>query len=113
MYIYWEELSKGHVEKIPDNEKWSLYCDCDEYGYGCLYLRIGEKEHCVCENEYWTDGEPRLDYTYVEDYFTSVVKAVFEIMINDNPNFIDLAKIQKQVMTPFWTEWKQKGWVDD
>lgn len=54
MYIYWEEISRGHMRKILDKERWDLYCDCDEHGYDCLNLRIGEDIHCVCDSDYWT-----------------------------------------------------------
>lgn len=61
MYIYWEEISRGHMRKILDKERWDLYCDCDEHGYDCLNLRIGEDIHCVCDSDYWTQGRPKLD----------------------------------------------------
>lgn len=113
MYIYWEEISRGHVRKILDNERWDLYCDCDEYGYDCLNLRIGEEVYRVCDSEDWTDGCPKLDSYYVGEYFTAVVKAVFEVVAKDDPKFIDLTKIQEQIMDSFWKEWEGKGYVDN
>lgn len=113
MYVYWEEISCGHVRKILDNERWDLYCDYDEYGYHCLNLRIGEEVHCICNSEYWTQGRPKLDSYDVGEYFTAVVKAVFEIVTKDDPKFVDLTKIQEQVMDPFWTEWEEKGYVEN
>lgn len=47
------------------------------------------------------------------EYFTEVVKTVFEIVAKDDPEYIDLAKIQEQVMEPFWREWEEKGYVED
>ena len=113
MYIYWEEISRGHMRKILDKERWDLYCDCDEHGYDCLNLRIGEDIHCVCDSDYWTQGRPKLDSFYVGEYFTEVVKTVFEIVAKDDPEYIDLAKIQEQVMEPFWREWEEKGYDED
>lgn len=105
MYIYWKEISHGHMREILDNERWNLYCNCDEHGYDCLNLRIGEDIHCVCGSDYWTQGRAKLDSFYVGEYckyFTEVVKNVFEIVAKDAPEYIDLANIQEQVMEPFW-----------
>ena len=101
------------MRKIPPNESWGLSCNYDEYGYECLNLRIGEEEHCVCESEYCTDSSPKLDSGHVGEYFTEVVKTVFEIVIKNAPEYLDLAKIQEQVMEPLWQEWKEHGYVDD
>lgn len=113
MYIYWEEITTGHMQKISENESWSLYCDFDELGHECLYLKIGEDVHCVCDSDYWTDGQPNLRSYHVGDYFTEVVKTVFEIIIKEHPDYIDLVKIQDQVMEPFWREWNEKGYVEN
>ena len=113
MYIYWEEISRGHMRRILDNERLDFYCDVDEYGYDCLNLRIGEEVYCVCNSEEWTQGRPKLDCYYVGIYFTEVVKAVFEIIAKGELEVIDLAKIQEQMMESFWKEWKEKGYVED
>ena len=113
MYIYWEEISRGHMRRVLDNERLDFYCDVDEYGYDCLNLRIGEEVYCVCNSEEWTEGQPKLDCYYVGIYFTEVVKAVFEIIAKGELEIIDLAKIQEQMMESFWKEWKEKGYVED
>ena len=113
MYIYWEELSCAYMRKIPDNENWSLYSDYNEYGEGTLNLQIGEEKYCVYKSEYWTSGEPDLDDFEVVEYFAEVVKTVFKMIAEENPECIDLMEIQEQVMEPFWKRWKEKGYVGD
>ena len=113
MYIYWENIDCGHMRKIPDNEMWELYCDFDSYGNQTLNLKIGEETTCICESDYWTEGRPKLDSFDVGEYFTEVVKAVFELVAKDSPAVIDLAKLQEQVMVPFWKKWVEKGYVEE
>lgn len=113
MYIYWEEISQGHMRRIRDNEEWSLYCDYDKLSYDCLNLRIGDEVHCVCDSDYWTSGRPALESYYVGEYFTAVVKAVFELVTKNTPEYIDLSKIQEDVIEPFWKEWQEKGYVEN
>lgn len=115
MYIYWEEIFSGHMRKILDDEKWSLYCGPDKLGYECLYLKFDddEDEYCICDSDYYMQGQPNLDTYYVGEYFTEVVKTVFRILAEETPQCIDLEKIQEQVLEPFWKEWTKKGFVED
>ncbi|MBQ2928046.1 MAG: hypothetical protein IJD98_05690 [Oscillospiraceae bacterium] len=112
MYIYWEEISRGYMQKIPDNVSWSLCCDLDEFGYECLNLKIGEEVHCIDDACTWAEDYPNIKYL-VGDYLSAVVKKVFDHVIKDNPAFINLRCIQDEVMQPFWKEWKEKGYVAD
>ena len=114
MYIYWDGILGGHMRKISDDEKWSLFCGPDKLGYECLYLKFDdEEEYCICDSDDYTRGRPNLASYYVGDYFTEVVKTVFRMLAEENLQCIDLAKIQDQILGPFWEEWTMKGYVED
>ena len=112
MYIYWEEISRGYMQKIPDNVSWSLCCDLDESGYECLNLKIGEEVHWIDDAHTWADDYPNA-YDFVGDYFSAVVNKVFERVAKDNSSFINLRGIQDEVLQPFWKRWKEEGYVTD
>ena len=49
----------------------------------------------------------------VEEYHTAVVKAVSKLIVENEPNFIDLQELEDRVLEPFWAKWKEKGYVEE
>ena len=112
MYIYWEELSYGHLRRIPDNEKWELYCEEDDYGNDCLFLKIGDDLYSISDSSEWTSGRPKLHSSTVGEYYNAVVKAVFDSITKDVLSYIDLTQIEGQVLSEFWKKWQEQGYVE-
>ena len=113
MYIYWEEIGRGHVQKVSEQDGWSIYCGVDTLGYDCLYIKIGTDLHLIRDSDEFTSGRPNLDSYDVGEFFTAVVKAVVDLVVKDHPDYIDLVKIQEQVLEPFWKDWEEKGYITD
>ena len=111
MYIYWEEREQGQLLKIPDNVSWQL--SCENYGTE-LNLHVGEKTYSIHDGSVsWLCDYPRMEEFLVEEYHTAVVKAVSKLIVENEPNFIDLQELEDRVLEPFWAKWKEKGYVEE
>lgn len=114
MYIYWESDYHSHLKKILKNQNWHLYCEADEWGNECLYLDIEDETYCICESEEWTSGRPNLENYHVGEFYSAVVREVFDrIQKKDNISMINLSEIQETVLESFWRDWQEKGYVED
>lgn len=111
MYIYWEECEQGQLLKVPDNVSWQL--SCENYGPE-LNLHVGEETYSIHDASIsWLIDYPRMGDFLVEEYYTAVVKAVSKLIVENEPNFIDLQELEDRVLEPFWAKWKEKGYVEE
>lgn len=113
MYIYWEEYGQSYLQHIPSNVAWTFSCEYDEvYGLEHLNLKIGDQIYCIDEAGSWIESYPNIK-VYIGDYFSAVVKSVFDLMVKEKPEFINLSDIKEEVFELYWKGWKEKGLVTD
>lgn len=114
MKIFWKNHG-AHVVCIKETDNWHLFCELDEHEDAIINLEVNGQTHQVCwSNEYIQGREHlELDSYHVFEFYSAVVKTVFDRVKTDSPAYLDIDEIKVEVLPPFWRAWKQTGRVAD
>jgi hypothetical protein len=114
MKIFWENLG-AHIVCINNADNWHLFCELDEHEDATISLEVNGQTHQVCWSNEYIQGREHLGLGsyHVIEFYSAVVKLVFDRVKNDSPAYLDIDQIKAEVLPPFWRGWKEIGLVDD
>ena len=69
----------------------------------------------MCWSNEYTQGREHLglDSYHVLDFYSAVVKSIFDRIKSNIPAYLDITEIKNEVIIPFWYSWKEAGLVTE
>lgn len=111
MKIYYEDLGAGLII-IPEGYTWHLRAELNDWDEAVILLDIEGIDYQLCDSWEYIQGRVRLGSLDVFEFYSAVIKRVYNLLSNGSVNFIDLEEVKDGVMPVFWEAWKNRGIVD-
>jgi hypothetical protein len=114
MILYWENLH-AHALHINDSASWHLYSEIDEHDDAVIKLELNGQVHELCWSNEYLQGREHLplDPYHVIDFYSAVVKSIYELCKTSLPTYLNLNEIKERIIPAFWQDWKEHGLVTD
>ena len=113
MYLYWESGGSVYMYQVTDHTCWGLSVSSDfVYENSVLELEIEGKKYTLDETDGWTEDNSGLTEYIVSKYLYAVVDRVREIVVKEEPKYLDLFELCNEVRSSFWEEWVKAGYIE-